>query len=1288
MAGSLPNFPEFDLSPRETVPMRFDKYTKRLANLFAAMDITDAKRQKAMFLHYVGEDTCDILDTLTIPAATDHINEYTQTLTTLVKYFEPQKCVDHHVYNFRRHSQKSDETVTEFFTRLQLLAKKCDFADPNLEVKRQIIQGTSNTRLRRKAIEQALTLDQILKTARAMESACEQTGEIEKHQLNAVYKKNQYQKSKSSFSKPAFKPKFNKQKPKPSPVREYQKSQNRQCGHCGGTYPHKGKCPAEGFACHSCGGMNHYSRVCRSKFKKSRGQPVKSKHQVQSLAEEDSFGEEEPEQNQTATLSCNQSDDEHYTFGITSNNQHSKPVFLLTIAGSKIKMMADSGASVSIINKKDYSNLKVKPPLQSSNTKVYPYMSDKPLDLCGKLKANISSGQHACLETFYVINGPSDSLLSRKTSQKLKLIQIAHSVSDPESNDTTQSEILDEFPEVVSGMGACKGKPVRIHVDPSVKPVAQPHRRIPFPVRKKVEEKLLELEKADIIEKAEGPTPWISPVVIVPKPRNPDEIRICVDMRAVNQAIIRERHIIPTVDDITNDLNGCKLFSKLDLKQGYHQIMLHPESRHLTTFSTHIGLWRYKRLNFGMSCSAEIFQKKISDVVSGIPGVRNISDDIYIGGSDKAQHDERLRAVLQKLQENNLTINPPKCEFRVSKMLFFGHVFSSSGISPDPKKVTAIQTVNAPTNVTEVKSILSSASFCSRYVKDFASITRPLRLLTHKGQPWKWEDEEQNSFDQLKSTLSTQTTLGYFDPSLRTTLYVDASPIGLGSVLTQHNPKTDTTTPIYFASYPLTATQARYPQIDREALAIYWAIRRFHLYLYGQEFKVVTDHAPLVPLFNNASSKPSARIEGWLMDLQRYRFTVEYKPGPDNPADYTSRHPMSSESSDESFTTEDEYVSYVIKNAVPKAMTLTEVENATRQDSVLQAVMLSLKSGIWSKPTHNVSTSELSRFEKVKDELTCSDTIVLKANHIVVPSCLQERIIDLAHEGHQGLVKTKILLREKVWFPCMDNLVESKIKSCLACQVANPVTKREPLQMTVLPDNPFDEVSIDFAYVEGENLLLLIDDYSRFPLVEPVTSTSASAVIPKLDQMFTIFGTPNVVKSDNGPPFNGEDFSKFAKVLEFKHRKVTPLWPRANGEVERFVRTLKKSVKTAKAQGLPWRKEVQVFLRNYRTTPHMTTSVSPSTLFLKRTVRNKLPQVPTADPVSDIVRKYDSRQKSKMKMYADSKNYVKHSDIKVGDTVLVKRPFNTQKGNTPYIPAPMTVTKVKGTMMTASGNGQ
>ena len=175
--------------------------------------------------------------------------------------------------------------------------------------------------------------------------------------------------------------------------------------------------------------------------------------------------------------------------------------------------------------------------------------------------------------------------------------------------------------------------------------------------------------------------------------------------------------------------------------------------------------------------------------------------------------------------------------------------------------------------------------------------------------------------------------------------------------------------------------------------------------------------------------------------------------------------------------------------------------------------------------------------------------------------------------------------------------------------------------MSVLPDNPFDEVRVDFASVNGETLLLLVDDYSRFPFVEPVSSTSASAVIPKLDKLFATFGTPLVVRSDNGPPFNGDEFVKFSQVLGFKHRKVKPLWPRANGEVERFVKTLKKYIKAAKTEGKNWRKELQVFLRNYRTTPHTTTGVAPNVLLMKRAVRNKIPQANNVDPVSEIIRK-------------------------------------------------------------------
>ena len=242
-----------------------------------------------------------------------------------------------------------------------------------------------------------------------------------------------------------------------------------------------------------------------------------------------------------------------------------------------------------------------------------------------------------------------------------------------------------------------------------------------------------------------------------------------------------------------------------------------------------------------------------------------------------------------------------------------------------------------------------------------------------------------------------------------------------------------------------------------------------------------------------------------------------------------------------------------------------------------------------------------------------------------------------------------------------------------------------PTAMT-LPNQPCEEMSVDFAHVDGEILLLVIDDYSRFPFVEPVSSEAASAVIPKLDKIFATFGTPNVVKSDNGPPFNGEDFAKFADVLGFKHRKVTPLWPRTNGEVERFVKTMKKCVKAAKSEGKNWRKEMQAFLRNYRTTPHSTTGVAPSTLFLKRAVRNKLPQSTSADPVAEIVRKRDVEQKWKMKYHADRKRYVKPCDLEVGEPVLVKRPFTASKAHAPYESRPMTIVARKGSMITAITN--
>ena len=291
-------------------------------------------------------------------------------------------------------------------------------------------------------------------------------------------------------------------------------------------------------------------------------------------------------------------------------------------------------------------------------------------------------------------------------------------------------------------------------------------------MRKKVEDKLVELENADIIEKVDGPTPWISPIVTPPKP---DEIRLCVDMRGPNTVIKRERHITPTIEDVISDLNGACVFSKLDLNQGYHQIMLDESSRYITTLSTHVGLRRYKRLNFGICCASEIFQNVVRESLDGLPGVMNGSDDILIYGCNHTEHDKRLHAALQRLQEKELTLNRQTCIFGQPTLKYLGYVFSSKRISPDPSKVAAFHKTTTPGNASEVRSLLGLANYCQRFIPEFATITEPLRNLTKKTTKWVWEITHQRAFDKLKAALIAHTVMSHFDPKHDTEEFVHNS---------------------------------------------------------------------------------------------------------------------------------------------------------------------------------------------------------------------------------------------------------------------------------------------------------------------------------------------------------------------------------------------------------------------------------------------------------------------------------------------------------------------------------
>ena len=241
---------------------------------------------------------------------------------------------------------------------------------------------------------------------------------------------------------------------------------------------------------------------------------------------------------------------------------------------------------------------------------------------------------------------------------------------------------------------------------------------------------------------------------IVAVPKSDNTIQLCLDMRQANKAIQRERHVIPKIDDMLQDLHGARYFTKIDLREGYHQLMLHPESRPITAFATHKGIYQYKRLIYGVNSAFESFQKQIEQALTDCTGAKNISDDILIWGDTIEQLDNRFAKVLGRFNRLGLKINLKKCTFATQKLIFAGHHISPQGVSPDPNKVNIIQNAKTPSNVSEIKSFLGMINYSSQYIQNYSTISESLRRLTKKSESFTWGETQQAACDKLRSEIT------------------------------------------------------------------------------------------------------------------------------------------------------------------------------------------------------------------------------------------------------------------------------------------------------------------------------------------------------------------------------------------------------------------------------------------------------------------------------------------------------------------------------------------------------
>lgn len=687
-----------------------------------------------------------------------------------------------------------------------------------------------------------------------------------------------------------------------------------------------------------------------------------------------------------------------------------------------------------------------------------------------------------------------------------------------------------------------------------------------------------------------------------------------------------------------------------------------------------IGMFRYKRLVFGISCAPEMFQKVIEQILSGCSNCINFIDDIIVMGKTENDHDVALRWVMEKLNESGILLNQSKCEFKLSVIDFVGHRFDEHGMTPSKSKVDAIRSFRQPSNGEEVRSFLGLVNYIGAFVPDLATISFPLRELTKNKSVFKWGVAEQESFQKLVDLISQTDRLFHFDPSLRTRVVADASPVGLGAVLLQFyegDPRI-----ILFASKSLTDTERRYAQTEKEALALVWAVERFRIYLLGICFELETDHKPLETIFSPNSS-PCLRIERWVLRLQAYNYNVIYRKGKSNIADSLSRlsQPLEVEPFDPD---SDVYIRNVMELA---AVDIDEIEKASTNDPELIELREFLDRGVW-----NYASNVIKPYHAFRNELGKIGDIVVRGSRLIVPENLRERMLQLGHEGHPGRTKMQQRLRYSCWWPGMDEAIVRIVDSCEGCRLVGQPNRPEPMARRKLPEAPWVDLAIDFLgpLPSGDYLLVVIDYFSRYKEVEVLHKITASETIERLEKIFIRLGYPQTITLDNGRQFVSMEFEEYCKCRGIFLNRTTPYWPQENGLVERQNRSLLKRLKISQALKRDWKREILTYLSMYYSTPHSTTGKTPTELMYGRNVRTKLPSLRDlsfAVPFTDY-KDRDQIMKEKGKEIEDKRRNARPSNITVGERVLMKHVLPGNKLTPTFKPTIMTVTGKQGPRIT------